>query len=1284
MPYESHCVAYSKTHTHIMFISLDLNDGKDADETESVGMLDSTRSTSSNSSSSPHPADHRHQPTKGPKSHHTAAIHRTLAEAGAFSSYVNVCLSKLNSQRLKETVDHLMHSSRGGKGGGTKSTAGSPVAQLINRLVSSTNSFSLYSEMILAYHPPPLSNAASSRTAWREPPLGEGGYISLYRLPKVDTSGPSPVFASPCQPHDEVFRRSLTSLRDVKAQDVGRQGMVVFRYLPPGKPTSWNDSSSAPAAVRFTTRRSRAASMVSASSTASLDESLNEFPTSALGNDGEERSGEATAPSSPTSAGGGGRRSGALLRRFSVYRPPLSCFGSIGMSLSFDPTRITDPDVETGYGGVDGTQRDKQAYNHLDIRFASGEDREVWVRLLKQLVGAAALEDLRNEGVVGGGTGESGGNVRAQVDALLSTAPNIDEYVEYFSSKVVDMVSVSAEGKVTVVDPKKPPANGVLNILFRNGTFKKKRKLWLNEESTLLYIGPESLRQRIRGVPIAELPLRTLSISAQSDEWGNTFFLNQHAEDAAEGSAPYRKLEFSCTSFVERIPWLLWFQKILGKPAEFEESIKRLAQDAAAMQAELEEQEGAVDCHTSFSLPKAHRNMLGHEVQNASFRLATPNRSNNIAGRGMQSESGGPAVRNSSGLPLASREGLLPPLRPLLGSAAEGGGGALTASPSIAFTSSRYFDSEGGSDLDPDEEECLANDDMGNDELLHEGEAHQHEVPNNKEEEEEDDTDTYEFVGRPEGDEPPLIPLAAQFSWSAVEHRHEAAAKDVPLPPPTPSQANHPNRAETTVLDPVENWPMMEVSSNPLGDPTTPATPPRGGDDNIQRRQRDISEGEEEEAQTPDSGLRRTTSDHHSSATARLSSTDDNVADGSHFTMSTTTEPNTSTTSPASAAAAVTAAGLQLRRNGSWSAIIQSLKNSGGSGGSGGFVAANGAPPALTDNNNNNDDDDDDVLSNLSVSFASRSVMLRLADLEEQLAKSTSQANSKTVLTQESDPLPIQPPPPPPPLDASIGTGMPQSAVLTSAPPPPPPSAAPVTIAPSSSSSLPRSIRPTAAPPLVFEDAHMTWCGWVLLFDPIDEQWQKIRLAIMDSPHAPFNPLRIGQVPVLRQLAESWGCGCSESSWILCTSHLRRVRAVQRSVYRSDPLFFASTAARTGASPHPSDGSLFTPPQRSSGTRRTSAFSSSSDHLETTVVVVELHFDLDQWADEGISLLEHRLDRDMAAGGSLDYQVPRALAGSIQLHEPLQLVVLSGLSSKSLAIHDEGTLKLCKEVLPFL
>lgn len=84
------------------------------------------------------------------------------------------------------------------------------------------------------------------------------------------------------------------------------------------------------------------------------------------------------------------------------------------------------------------------------------------------------------------------------------------------------------------------------------------------------------------------------------------------------------------------------------------------------------------------------------------------------------------------------------------------------------------------------------------------------------------------------------------------------------------------------------------------------------------------------------------------------------------------------------------------------------------------------------------------------------------------------------------------------------------------------------------------------------------------------------------------------------------------------------------------------------------------------------------------MVVVELHFDLDQWADEGISLLEHRLDRDMAAGGSLDYQVPRALAGSIQLHEPLQLVVLSGLSSKSLAIHDEGTLKLCKEVLPFL
>ena len=141
------------------------------------------------------------------------------------------------------------------------------------------------------------------------------------------------------------------------------------------------------------------------------------------------------------------------------------------MSLSFHPSRTTDADVESAEGG--GSQREKQQHNHLDIRFASGEDREVWVRLLKMLVGAAALEELRNEGAGeddDGGPSES--KVREKVDKLLLTAPNIDSYVEYFSSKVVDMVSMSAEGKVTVVDPKKVPNNGVLHVLFPTGPSK--------------------------------------------------------------------------------------------------------------------------------------------------------------------------------------------------------------------------------------------------------------------------------------------------------------------------------------------------------------------------------------------------------------------------------------------------------------------------------------------------------------------------------------------------------------------------------------------------------------------------------------------------------------------------------------------------------------------------------------------------------------------------------------------------------------------------------------------
>lgn len=386
------------------------------------------------------------------------------------------------------------------------------------------------------------------------------GEFVVYRLPKVIGDKQNPALGDPCQPNDVIYRRSLANLVDGRLKDIGRKDVVNFRYIPQGTSAHIGLPSSLklkPKAVELSRtvsqdfdHRDESTPLSKSHSCAAFEDPVDEDIVS---------SGSPSQASSPSSARTPAQKSthsaskNILYRRLKLFMPPHSCFGSIGMSLQFvtmteEDERNIERELLAAANSAESTEelehirllRDHRDHNFIDIRFDQSSERDDWWRIVTEMLGARLLYDLRHGAAEDDIPHEK---IMENNAKILSSQPPIDKFVEYFRSQVVDAVEVQPDGVVKQKDPSIPPFDGIIGVVF-GPTVVKPRRVSIESKSIAypdpdtgktmrsgkephLVVAPCNVQQRLRMVPSFDMPLRLLSVTAQNEQWGNTFFLER-------------------------------------------------------------------------------------------------------------------------------------------------------------------------------------------------------------------------------------------------------------------------------------------------------------------------------------------------------------------------------------------------------------------------------------------------------------------------------------------------------------------------------------------------------------------------------------------------------------------------------------------------------------------------------------------------------------------------------------------------------------------------------------
>ncbi|CUF95277.1 Hypothetical protein, putative [Bodo saltans] len=427
--------------------------------------------------------------------------------------------------------------------------------------------------------------------------LVDEGDIVVYRLPKVSGDSKSPKLGPLCDDGDVVFHRPLSEMLDAGLKDLGRRDTVTFRYVAKqyvhelayhktgsvagearkpggdlltksvsmldGHHSSDGGSGSLEGSLKDL-RASDSAVLPPALREIESQDPLTTFTATTVAPAAPGRTSSTTAPKDKKDG------SNLLYRRLKLYLPPQPCFGSIGLSLHFatihhskkktmnkkqpthelhqDPLSMSAADKKPQV--TDG-DRNSVKYNYLDIRFDNSSTRDKWWDILRPMLGTQLLQHVR-EG------SEDEAEIRrveaqAVIDDMVGHRPAVEKFVEYFRSDLEDPADVQTDGAVAVRNTSDPPDGGVLEVVF-GPLHRKPRKLSIGKMQTRgpdgeqilrdgtgtsephLVIGPCNLRQRLRMVPSHAFPLRTLTVCAQDDQWGNTFYLERRDEASVKHS----------------------------------------------------------------------------------------------------------------------------------------------------------------------------------------------------------------------------------------------------------------------------------------------------------------------------------------------------------------------------------------------------------------------------------------------------------------------------------------------------------------------------------------------------------------------------------------------------------------------------------------------------------------------------------------------------------------------------------------------------------------------------
>jgi hypothetical protein len=555
--------------------------------------------------------------------------------------------------------------------------------------------------------------------------LVEEGEIAVYKLPKVSGDSKNPKLGPLCDEGDVIFRRPLSEMLDAGLKDLGRRDTVSFRYVAKQYLVEVAHHTTTGTGVGRSGRSgdvlAKSVSMLDANHSSdggsgSLEGSVMHLrasdsavlPLAVREIAGEDQLATSASVSPPPAAASVAKDkkdgSNVLYRRLKLYLPPQPCFGSIGLSLHFTAAHLStkgkkgkhhtevhhDPLSTSGErkSAVPPSDADRNSvkFNFLDIRFDSSSTRDRWWDLLKSMLGTQLLQRVRDGSEDEAETRRV--NAQTAIDTVVGHRPPVEKFVEYFRSDLEEPADVRKDGAVAVRNTMVPPDGGVLEVVF-GPLHRKPRKLSIDTMQTRgpdgnqivrngtavnephLVIGPCNLRQRLRMVPSHAFPLRTLTVCAQDDQWGNTFYLerrdaasvklslsNAHSRKvlverpitkpekqqlvevtsitnasspratpspsllqtpttavpppmsldglhdpvtgdapddslsdrrdvalspaaggtntpssppggAADNDAPYLRIELSTRSFVQRLKWMQWFAKVLGKPVVY-------------------------------------------------------------------------------------------------------------------------------------------------------------------------------------------------------------------------------------------------------------------------------------------------------------------------------------------------------------------------------------------------------------------------------------------------------------------------------------------------------------------------------------------------------------------------------------------------------------------------------------------------------------------------------------------------------------------------------------------
>ena len=244
-------------------------------------------------------------------------------------------------------------------------------------------------------------------------------------------------------------------------------------------------------------------------------------------------------------------------------------YGDIGLELLFESP--SDPSASSTEWRLLNKQMLKSQMklqhggsNVVHLIFSSADERNVWFHSLQEVRSALLLQILHGKAADGQDSSNSRNDEEIAMRALQNSRPDptaIENFVTRFISytPVEPSKTQASPGKIHAASV---PNKGIVNVVFPNKL--KKRKLeYVDKTGTkpaMLRVGPSSLRQKVREVPVQDLPLTTL-LPPIADERNRKSFFLRHRPQAG---GPLFQLEFRAENVDERKQWVEWLRLVLG------------------------------------------------------------------------------------------------------------------------------------------------------------------------------------------------------------------------------------------------------------------------------------------------------------------------------------------------------------------------------------------------------------------------------------------------------------------------------------------------------------------------------------------------------------------------------------------------------------------------------------------------------------------------------------------------------------------------------------------------